>query len=458
MSLTWDITGSCETSAKNAARWWKPPSRRARDVARSNRNPSTCICSTQYLQRVHDHSQAGVVVDVQRVAGAGRVQVARRVVRVEPVVAGVVQTAMAQGRPAVVTLARVVEDDVEQHLQPRSVQGSHHVLELGHLPTGESAPHRCRVRRRAGRRNRSCRTPSSSSAPAPRGPAGGRTAAPGAARRPSPPGSPGGRRQRGWRQPGVGSAQVRRDVGMGLGEPPHVQLVDDAVAVRDARLRRRPPSRRPGRRRASGASRRRSRACFGRGGPRAGTPAGCRPSGAHRPWPSRTGRAAAWPGCSADRAAARRGRSPGSRTAGRRQPPGRTRARPRRRHRESSPGARRHRHRHRHRRRRCRGRCRRGRARPGWPVGSTRRSSCRPPRASRRAGRVGRATRSRPAAGAHGDNVHTVTSTGSSVGGRPPAACLQVYPLPVQTVQGPWPAPSGRPRESTDCVVGLDPA
>src|SRR3984885_13458697 len=42
--------------------------------------------------------------------------------------------------------------------------------------------------------------------------------------------------QRGWvSQPGIGAAQIRWDAGMGGGEPPHVQFVDDRVGQRMTR-------------------------------------------------------------------------------------------------------------------------------------------------------------------------------------------------------------------------------
>ncbi len=71
------------------------------------------------------------VVAVHRVAAAGVVEIAPRL-RIEQVVGRVVEPAPAEGRAALVALAGVVEDDVEDDLDARLVQGLHHLLELAH--------------------------------------------------------------------------------------------------------------------------------------------------------------------------------------------------------------------------------------------------------------------------------------------------------------------------------------
>ena len=63
-------------------------------------------------------------------------------------------------------------------------------------------------------------------------------------------------------------------------------------------------------------------------------------TGPRRRSPGRTGRAAAWPGCTAGRGPGRTGRWPGSRRPGRARRRARTRARPRRRVRQRDPGLR----------------------------------------------------------------------------------------------------------------------
>ena len=82
------------------------------------------------------------VPGVERVAAAGGVDVAAGIAGFEPVVRGVVQAAEAEGGAHVVGLGGVVEDDVEDHLDARRVQGVDHGLELGDLAAGPPGPHR----------------------------------------------------------------------------------------------------------------------------------------------------------------------------------------------------------------------------------------------------------------------------------------------------------------------------
>ncbi len=87
------------------------------------------------------------MADVEAVAGAGVVHVVALVVVDEAVVGGVVDAAHGQRRAQVVALGGVVVDDVEDHLDVRLVQGAHHRLELLHLPAGVGAGAVLRVRR-----------------------------------------------------------------------------------------------------------------------------------------------------------------------------------------------------------------------------------------------------------------------------------------------------------------------
>jgi hypothetical protein len=96
-------------------------------------------------QRVHDQPQAGRVAGVEGVAGAGGVDMAAGIGRVQPVVGGVVQATVAQGRPTLAALGGVVEHHVQQHLQPGGVQRGDHGLELGHLAAGAAGPDGGRV-------------------------------------------------------------------------------------------------------------------------------------------------------------------------------------------------------------------------------------------------------------------------------------------------------------------------
>ena len=71
-------------------------------------------------ETIHDHPPHDGMIGVERVAGAAVVRVAGAI-RVENVVRRVVQSAEAQGRPAVVPFSGVVEHDVEDDLDARSV-------------------------------------------------------------------------------------------------------------------------------------------------------------------------------------------------------------------------------------------------------------------------------------------------------------------------------------------------
>ncbi len=176
-------------------------------------------------------------------------------------------------------------------------------------------------------------------------------------------------------EPGVGAALRLRDLRMLCGEALDVHLVDDRLVQRDVGRPVVAPVevrvvhdgsghvRRRCRRRCASSRRRRctgSRPGSSRPGPR---------------WPSRTGRAAAWPGCSGGPARVPTGRAPGSRSAARAPRSAGRRASRRRR----SPPA----------RSAPRGRRRRtGRARPARRPRRTARSSCRPRRRRPRADRA----------------------------------------------------------------------
>ncbi len=185
-------------------------------------------------QRVHDQPQAGVVVDVVGVARAGRVQVPRRVGRINPVVGVVVDPAEAQGRAELVTLGCVVVDHVEDHLDPRGVQGQDHLLELPHLATDPPRLERCRVLLEWGEEADRVVAPV--------------VGQPGACLRAGGDelvdrqqfhGRHAERGQmphrRGMGHAGVGPAQFRGDIRMGGREPLHVHLVDHGVRVGGAR-------------------------------------------------------------------------------------------------------------------------------------------------------------------------------------------------------------------------------
>src|ERR1700722_17456615 len=64
-------------------------------------------------QRIHHHLQHARMRQVQRVASAGVVRRASRIISLQPIVAGVVETAERQRRSGLLGLGRVIVDDVE---------------------------------------------------------------------------------------------------------------------------------------------------------------------------------------------------------------------------------------------------------------------------------------------------------------------------------------------------------
>ena len=83
-------------------------------------------------QAVHDQLQHARAAHVQRVAAAGEVLVEARIVRLQPIVRGVVDAAQRQRRAEMVAFRGVVVDDVEDHFEPGGVQRPHHHLEFAH--------------------------------------------------------------------------------------------------------------------------------------------------------------------------------------------------------------------------------------------------------------------------------------------------------------------------------------
>jgi hypothetical protein len=73
------------------------------------------------------------VGNVQRVTAASEVQVLARVVRIQPVVSCVVESAQTQRWSVPVTLSCVVVYNVQYYLDSRSVQRFYHVPEFVHL-------------------------------------------------------------------------------------------------------------------------------------------------------------------------------------------------------------------------------------------------------------------------------------------------------------------------------------
>ena len=96
-------------------------------------------------QAVGDHLQHARVRQVQRVPGAGVVDVVARLVLEQAVVRVVVDALEGEGRAEMVAFGGVVVDDVEDHLELVAVEVVDHLLELGEgevVDAGEAAVRR----------------------------------------------------------------------------------------------------------------------------------------------------------------------------------------------------------------------------------------------------------------------------------------------------------------------------
>ena len=167
--------------------------------------------------------------EVERVAAAGEVDVLGLVAGLEAIVGPVVDAAQRQRRPVTATFGGVVVDDVEDHFDAGGVQPPNHRLELFHRAVGRRGePH---VRCEPGQR---VVAPVVRQAGAYQAPLAGRLMD----RQQLDGRHPeilevADRRVRG--QGRVGSAQMRRHVGMARREPLDVDLVDDRLVPRNPR-------------------------------------------------------------------------------------------------------------------------------------------------------------------------------------------------------------------------------
>ena len=185
-------------------------------------------------KRIHHQAQADGAVGVQGVAGTGRVEVVARVVGDQAVVPRVVETPEGERWAEMTALGRVVEDDVEDHLEPGRVKRLDHRLELGHLATGSPGSSRGRVSGVRGEAAEGVVAPvvveplSSKQGVVEvvvnRQQFHGRDAQ-------CPKMVDGGGRG----EPGIGPAQLHRDVGVALREPLDMDLIYDRVGVGDLR-------------------------------------------------------------------------------------------------------------------------------------------------------------------------------------------------------------------------------
>lgn len=81
-------------------------------------------------QRIHHHLHHPRMAHVERVAGAGVVDVVARLIGQQAVVTGIVDALERQRRPFFVALGSVVVDHVQNHLQTGLVEASDHLLEF----------------------------------------------------------------------------------------------------------------------------------------------------------------------------------------------------------------------------------------------------------------------------------------------------------------------------------------
>ena len=81
-------------------------------------------------QAVGDHLQDALVGEIERVAGAGVVDVVALLVGQQPIIRRVVDALEGERRAALVALRGVIVDDVENDLDAGVVQARHHLLEF----------------------------------------------------------------------------------------------------------------------------------------------------------------------------------------------------------------------------------------------------------------------------------------------------------------------------------------
>ena len=81
-------------------------------------------------KRVHDELENAGMSDIERISAAGEVDVARAVGGIEPVVAGVIDSAQGEEGAGVVALGGVVVNNIEHDLDACRVEGAHHFLEF----------------------------------------------------------------------------------------------------------------------------------------------------------------------------------------------------------------------------------------------------------------------------------------------------------------------------------------
>ena len=93
-------------------------------------------------QRIQHHLQHARMRGVDRVSGAGVVDVVARLVRHRAVIGEIVDALERKRRPLLVAFRGMVVDDVQYHFQPGVMKSAHHVAEAAEALGTEIASHR----------------------------------------------------------------------------------------------------------------------------------------------------------------------------------------------------------------------------------------------------------------------------------------------------------------------------
>ena len=98
-------------------------------------------------QTVHHELKRMGMQQIESVAGAGEIQIQTRILRLQPVISGIVYPAKAKRRAEMISFGSMIVNDIENHFDPCRVQVAHHRLELGDLCPRLSAAGVLRMRR-----------------------------------------------------------------------------------------------------------------------------------------------------------------------------------------------------------------------------------------------------------------------------------------------------------------------
>ena len=177
-------------------------------------------------QAIHGEAHDVRAVQRQNIAAAGIVDIARRVFRIQPVIAGIVEAAQAQGRAKFIALSGMVQHHIQQHLDARRLQRRHRRADFRPAAGGEA--------RIGGHQGDGIIAPDIGQ------PERGQVALvdPGAGGHDFQRGDaePGKMRHRRWRaQPGKSAAKRRRHIGMGQRKAAHMRFIDAGLRPCNAR-------------------------------------------------------------------------------------------------------------------------------------------------------------------------------------------------------------------------------